>query len=309
MDTLSHILAIMKPSLYNAGGYAIPDTVALQYPPHPGIKCYALLSGDCWLIVEGEPQPVPIRAGDCFVLPRGLPFRLTADLSLEPAVHSEAIARLNLEGEALRLKAGIRYIAGGHFALSGPQAKILLEALPSIVHIRDEAGRSAMLWALDRMRDELHQAQPGAPLIIQHLAHIMLMQALRLHISHAGDIGSGWLSALADKRIGAALTAMHDEPGHPWTVESLARRTGMSRAGFALRFRQIVGKTPLEYLTRWRMLLAADRLENADENLASIASSLGYDSESALGKVFRRVMGHSPRQYSRSAEARRLSAK
>jgi AraC-like DNA-binding protein len=98
----------------------------------------------------------------------------------------------------------------------------------------------------------------------------------------------------------AAITCIHDDPGHPWTLQELAERVGMSRSIFALRFKETVGATPMEYLTRWRMMLAGDRLKNSGDSLSAIASSLGYESESAFGKAFRRIMGCSPRQYTRS---------
>jgi AraC-like DNA-binding protein len=97
---------------------------------------------------------------------------------------------------------------------------------------------------------------------------------------------------------------MHDDPGHPWTLQKLAERVGMSRSIFALRFKETVGATPMEYLTRWRMLLAGDRLKNSDDSISVIASSLGYESESAFGKTFRRIMGCSPRQHSRGSSHR-----
>jgi AraC-like DNA-binding protein len=94
---------------------------------------------------------------------------------------------------------------------------------------------------------------------------------------------------------------MHNDPGYPWTLQLLAERVGISRSVFAMRFRDTVGATPMEYLTRWRMLLAADRMKESSDGLSAIAQSLGYESESAFGKAFRRVMGCSPRQYTRSA--------
>jgi AraC-like DNA-binding protein len=117
-----------------------------------------------------------------------------------------------------------------------------------------------MRWSLERMNEELRDPQPGGSLIAQQLAYMMLVQALRLH---------------------------------------LAERVGMSRSIFALRSKATVGATPMEYLTRWRMLLAGDRLKNSDDSISAITSSLGYKSESAFGKAFRRVMGCSPKQYSR----------
>jgi AraC-like DNA-binding protein len=155
-----------------------------------------------------------------------------------------------------------------------------------------------MRWSLERMREELRDPQPGGSLIAQQLAYMMLIQALRLHLADGARSGVGWLFALADNQMRAAITCMHDDPGHPWTLQKLAERVGMSRSIFALRFKETVGSTPMEYLTRWRMLLAGDRLKNSDDSISTIALSLGYESESAFGKAFKRVMGCSPKQYS-----------
>jgi AraC-like DNA-binding protein len=149
------------------------------------------------------------------------------------------------------------------------------------------------------MREERRNPQPGGSMIAQQLTYMMLIQALHLHLTHAASAGRSWLSALSDKHMSIAIASMHNDPGHPWTLQSLAECVGMSRSVFALRFREIVGATPLEYLTRWRMLLAADRLKNSSDGLSAIAQSLGYDSESAFGKAFRRVMDCTPRQYTR----------
>ena len=133
----------------------------------------------------------------------------------------------------------------------------------------------------------------------QHLAHLMLLQALRLHLAEGSAGGVGWLFALSDKHISAAIAAIHEAPAHRWTLQALAERAGMSRSTFALRFKMTVGASPMEYLTRWRMLLAGDRLMNSSEPVSVIARSLGYESESAFSTAFKRVMGCSPRQYGR----------
>jgi AraC-like DNA-binding protein len=248
------------------------------------------------------PEPVRLNAGDCFLLPRGLPFTLTTDLSLEPVLYTVVRARLGMTSEAPGVTEGARYIAGGHFALTGGHAEMLLHSLPPIVHIRRESDKAAMRWSLERMREELRDPQPGGSLITQQLAYTMLIQALRLHLTDAASAGRGWLSALSDKHMSIAIASMHNDPGYPWSLQSLAERVAMSRSVFALRFRKIVGATPMEYLTRWRMLLAADRLKNSSDGLSTIAQSLGYESDSAFGKAFRRVMGCSPRQFIRSPQ-------
>jgi len=299
MDPLSDVLSLLKPQSYISGGFELGGEIAIQFPKHQGIKCYAMLSGQCWLSVEGVPDAVLLTAGDCFLLPRGLTFCLTTDLSL-PAVDFHTLRTEQKLGCAESINETERnYIAGGHFILTGSHADTLLKSLPPIVHIRKESDKAAMRWSLERMREELADPQPGSSLIAQQLAYMMLIQALRLHLADSSKGSVGWLFALADKQMSAALTCMHDDPGHPWTLQELAECAGMSRSVFALKFKETVGSTPMEYLARWRMLLAGDRLTNSADSISAIASSLGYESESAFGKAFRRVMGCSPRQYSR----------
>ena len=307
MDPLSDVLALLKPESYAAGGFGVRGEVAIQFLKHAGIKCYAVVSGQCWLSVEGVAEPVMLTTGDCFLLPRGLPFRLATDLAATPVdfhVIVEAVRSGTSDTVSTEEGSGMCFIVGGHFRLSGGHAEILLGALAPIVHIRKESDRAAMRWSLERMREELRDPRPGGALVAQQLAYMMLVQALRLHLADEAAGGIGWLYALADKQMSAAITCMHDEPGADWTLEKLAGRVGMSRSIFALRFKATVGATPMEYLTRWRMLLAGDRLTHTDDSIGEIAAALGYESESAFGKAFRRVMGCSPRQYGRGKEVR-----
>ena len=132
---------------------------------------------------------------------------------------------------------------------------------------------------------ELREGQPGAVLVAQHLAHMMLVQALRLHLAEESRSGVGFF-ALSDKRLSAAMGAMHGDPARRWTLQELAERAGMSRSSFAMKFKETVGETPMEYLTRWRMLLAADRLENSNDPVSVIALSLGSESASAFSTAF-----------------------
>ena len=300
MDPLSDVLSLLKPRSYRSGGFDVGGELAVKFPKHEGIKCYAVVSGQCWLSVEGVPDPVRLMEGDCFLLPRGRPFSLATDLTLTPVDFFTLLSATPPNGRTVtRYGSGDCFLAGGHFVLAGGHADVLLGSLPPIVHIRKESDKAAMRWSLERMMEELHNPQPGGFLVAQQLAYMMLVQALRLHLAEGLKGGVGWLFALADKQMSAAITCMHDDPAHRWTLKELAERVGMSRSSFALRFKETVGATPMEYLTRWRMMLAGDRLTNSRERLSVIALSLGYDSESAFGKAFKRVMGCSPRQYSR----------
>ena len=302
MDPLSEVLSLIQSRSFVSGGYSVSGDVAVGFPKHTGIKCYAMIAGQCWLRVEGLAEPVLIKAGDCWLLPRGLPFSISTDPSLTPVDYNLIRDQGKFISAPMPQEADGCYLAGGHFSLDGRPARMLLDALPPIVHIRKEADKAAMRWSLERMAEELREPQPGGSLIAQQLAYMMLIQALRLHLSDPAN-GAGWLFALSDPHMAAAISAMHDDPGKAWTLQQLAARVGMSRSVFAERFKATVGATPMEYLTRWRMLRAGDRLRTSQDSLAQVARSLGYESESAFGKAFRRTWGCSPRRYSRSDHA------
>jgi AraC-like DNA-binding protein len=132
------------------------------------------------------------------------------------------------------------------------------------------------------MMRELSEPQPGGFLLGQHLAHMMLVEALRLYLADGENNGVGWLLALGDKQMRAAISAIHEDPAHAWTLLELAACAGMSRSKFAFRFKERVGTSPIEYLTRWRMLRAADRLTNSSESVSDISFAVGSESESAF---------------------------
>ena len=299
MDPLSGVLSILKPRNYMSRGFSIGGDWSIQFPEHDGIKCYAVVSGQCWLSVEDVPEPVRLKAGDCFLLPLGRPFRLASDLSLTPVDIKTMLSSPGDGGLTSWNGGGDFSGVGGYFGLDGKHAEILLGVLPPIVHIQKESDRSTLRWSMERMIQELQEPQPGGFLVVQHLAHMMLVQALRAYLAEGLSGGVGWLFALADPQMSEAIHSMHDDPAHPWTLRELADRVGMSRSGFALKFKETVGSSPIDYLTRWRMLLAGDRLTNSGDPISAIALSLGYESESAFSTAFKRVMGCTPRQYGR----------
>lgn len=298
MDTLSEILALLKPRSYLSAGLDVGGDWSIRFANQRGlIKCYAVISGGGRLAVEGVAGVVDLEAGDCFVLPSGRPFRLARDMATEP-VDSATIFPPAREGGVVTVNGGGgMFIAGSRFAVAGEHAGSLLGKLPAIVHIRRQSEQAALRWSVERMREELREGRPGAFLVAQHLAHMMLVQALRLHLEADPGGGVGWFAVLADRRLRAAIDAIHAEPARRWTLHELAHVAGMSRSIFAERFKQRAGETPMEYLARWRMLLAGDKLENTSVPIADIALSIGYESESAFSTAFKRMMGCSPRRY------------
>jgi AraC-like DNA-binding protein len=298
MDPLSNVLSLLKLRSYVTGAFNFGGDWSIAFGPHEGIKFYAVVSGECWLIVEGVPDAVRVGTGDCFLLPRGRPFRVASDLALTPVDALTFFPTVRDGGIITYNGGGDFFSVGGYFALSGTDAGVLLGVLPPIVHIRKESDKTVLRWSLERMRKELREPQPGGFLIAQQLVTMMLVQALRLYLAEGLRGGVGWLFALADRQMAAAINAMHEDPAHRWTVQTLAERAAMSRTAFSLRFKETVGASPMEYLTRWRMLLAGDRLANSSDSISAIALSLGYESDSAFSTAFKRVMGCSPRHYS-----------
>jgi AraC-like DNA-binding protein len=301
MDPLSDVLSLLKPQSHVSAGFDAGGDWSIAFPRNAGIKCYAVMSGGCWLAVDGVADPVRIAAGDCFLLPSGRPFRLCSALDVPPVDSSAVFPPPRAGGVITYNGGGDVFFVGSRFVLSGSHADILLKMLPPIVHIRKESDQAALRWSVERMMQELQNPQPGNFLVAQHLAHMMMIQALRIHLAEGGEGGIGWLFALADRQMGAAISAMHEDPAQRWTLQTLAERAGMSRSSFAEKFKQTVGTAPMEYLTRWRMLLAGDRLANTGDSISVVALSLGYESESAFSTAFKRVMGCSPRQYGRRA--------
>ena len=300
MDPLSDILSMLRPGSYGFRGIDAAGDWALAFAPDDGVKCYAIESGTCWLALEGAADPVRLAAGDFVLLPGGEAFRLysAADappidaFRFFPAIPPGETAVLNGGGDL----AGV----GGYFGFEGMHADLLLAMLPPLVHIRAQTSKAALRGSIERLMRELREPQPGSALIAGHLAQALLIEALRLHLAEPSHRGAGWLFALADRQMSAVIGAMHAEPGRKWTLEALARVAGMSRSTFAVRFKATVGEPAMDYLTRWRMMVASDRLANGGVSIAAVAPTVGYESESAFGAAFKRVMGHSPRQFAKA---------
>ena len=309
MDPLSDVLSLLKPQSYMSGGMDAGGAWSIQFEPScECVKCFAVVSGHCWLSMEGVLDAVLLEAGDCIVLPHRRPFRLASDLTLAP-VELHAVISAPMNGRILSWNGGGAFLGlSASFTFAGDHTSILLELLPPIVHIRNDSDRAAMRWYLERMMKVLREPQPGGSLIGQHLAQMMLIEALRLYMADAVKGGVGWLFALSDKQMSAAITAMHENPGYHWSLQELAERAGMSRSIFALRFKEKVGTSAMEYLTRWRMLRAADQLVHSSDSVLEIAQSFGYESESAFGLAFKKAMGCSPRRYCRDRASYLLSS-
>ncbi|MBP2707940.1 AraC family transcriptional regulator [Microbispora sp. RL4-1S] len=299
MDPLEDVLTLLETRSYLSVGVVAGGRWALRFDAPNVVKFNAVRRGACLLQVDGVDEPIELAEGDCYLLTRRRAFTLRSDLDAVPVDAGPVFA--NAEGGLARVGEGDDvFFIGGGFSFGTRAQELLLDRLPPVVHV-PAATRHAetVRWALTSIDRELAHRPMASTLVAEHLAVVMLIHVLRLHLTREPHAVSGWLAGLADPVIAAALTSLHRDPAHSWTVAELANAAAVSRSTLAARFKATVGQGPLEYLTRWRIELAARQLREGRETLASIAHSVGYGSESALSVAFKRVIGMPPGDYRR----------
>jgi AraC-like DNA-binding protein len=304
MDVLTDVLRTVRlqNQCYGRLELTAPWGVEVDGSEPPSSHFYAVLRGSGWLQVDGSSQAVPLAGGDLVLLPRGARHLLRDDLTTRAVAMARILAgRVKAPGGVIRYGGGgaPASIVGGHFTFEGGGSGALLEGLPPMIHVKSDGG-ALVQWleaTLQLLAAETALAQPGAETVVSRLADILFVQALRTHMASVTDCSRGWLRALKDPPMATALRLIHEQPEKPWTVEALAQRVTMSRSAFAERFTRLVGEAPLGYLTRWRIQKAAHLIRERDATLGAIARGVGYATESAFGKAFRRHMGTSPGEY------------
>ncbi|GGN77583.1 AraC family transcriptional regulator [Nocardia rhizosphaerihabitans] len=291
MDLLSDVLATARTGRPASGMFVRHAPWGRAYPRIDGAGFHVVLQGSCWL-TRPDAEPIALGAGDAVFMPRGVAHELVDQLDsriTETAGPSD-IRFVDGPGATATLLCG-------SYQLAADRTHPLLTELPEVVHIPARLGTHPSLRAaVDLLADELTDTRPGADAAIPPLLDLLLLYLLRAWLAETKE-SSGWAAAVADAEISRALRAIHDDPAHGWTVESLGARAGLSRAAFARRFTSLVGEPPLAYLTRWRMLVAARLLRDTDQPLATVARHSGYGSEYAFGKAFKREFGTAPGRY------------
>ena len=186
----------------------------------------------------------------------------------------------------------------GSLSFDHASLKPITHLLPSFILMKaDEARTFALHNTVQALASEMAEQAPGSEVVATRLAEVLVIQLLRAHIASAPERRKGWLRAIFDPQLGAALTAVHDSVSTPWTVKSLAEAAGMSRSAFAARFKELLGQTPLEYVTEWRMQKAMQFLQQRDKKHLDVARLVGYESDAAFSKAFKRIVGANPGQY------------
>jgi AraC-like DNA-binding protein len=291
----------------------------LFMPPMAGCMWFhAVLTGEATLEPPPEPRrkkpgPLVLRAGDFALVPHGRGHTLRSDarvttpnvVDLPQEMVSERYALLRHGG-----KGATSTLICGVVQLDESTGRELERLLPSTIHVRgDDDGPSAFLEAnLRWMAKEARQLRPGGEAVMTRLSDVLVIQALRVWLESEGARGRGWLGALRDPRIGKVLAQVAQEPEAAWSVADMARRAAMSRSAFAQHFATLVGETPMKYLTRARMRVAEDALKRDGATVGQLAARLGYRSEAAFARAYKRTMGHPPGSARRQASRPTISS-
>jgi len=270
---------------------------------------HAVTCGKGWLEIEGENRRILLSAGDLVVLPHGDGHVLRDSTATPPTKLERVLSETELE-DGIRLRMGGRgactvLICGG-FQLQGRSTHPILANLPRVIHIRGKSGRSVQ-WLRTTLRQidmETRSSRRGSQTVIARLADILFIQSIRAYFNAlSGDgRGGGWIGALKDPQIGVAIALIHQQPELPWSVVSLASSVRMSRSSFSAKFSALVGEPPLKYVARWRVHKASALLLDSNAKLAEIAELVGYESEIAFNRAFKRLTGVTPGTYRREHE-------
>lgn len=271
----------------------------VEMPPFDGKMMFHIVTtGRCWLQVGNE-EPYQLSQGSLALVPHGRGHRIFSDkaapmdnlfdIPVDQISERFEVMRHGNGGQLTELTCGV--VSFEHMA--GQQ---LIRQLPEVI-VMDSWNAESTGWLQSTLLFIAHEARtlkPGGETIITHLADILIIQAIRGWIESAPEANEGWLAALKDKHIGQALACMHKNPEYDWTVDSLAKEVGMSRSGFSARFTELVGDSAKSYLTAWRMQLAKTKLLSTSLPIGVIAEQLGYNSEAAFSRAFKRIIGKSP---------------
>jgi len=302
MDVLTDVLNTLELKGWLSSRRELAPGWRYDFAPSKDSIFHVISHGGAYLQVEGEPEAMRVDDGDVLLFPTGHPHALYDDprSPLTRLVHLDYNPQrgyqvVNSEAEGPKL---LMLCGAFHFAY--PSGLPLLRRLPKLIHIPGAQGQMVQGCAdiVGLIARESAAQQPGAAVVLNRLTELLFIQVIRLWIDQQAEATMGWGAALRDQSISAALGLIHQSPGHKWTVNTLAEAVALSRSAFAARFTALVGEPPLTYLTRWRMLRATRLLKN-EVGMESIADLLGYESEAAFRKAFKREMGMPPAQYRR----------
>ena len=322
MDALSQTLRVVRlvGAIFINARFTAPwcyqspraDTAApfLEPDAERVVIFHLITEGQCYVELGDDP-PLRLSAGDVVLFPQGDAHRMSSRPGLKPATSARLDEILARRPRQLSYGGGgeVSRLVCGYLACDTRLAGMLLNGLPAIVrvNVRDSnAGK----WLESSVRYALAEARsprPGGEGVLAKLAEVLFIEVLRLYMHQQGEGRTGWLAGVGDRIVGTALNALHKKPCHSWTLEELARTAGTSRSVLAERFQQLVGISPMQYLTQWRMLLAANLLRSSNSSLLRIAEEVGYQTDTAFSRAFRREFGAPPAAWRRGQEKKTMA--
>lgn len=320
IDTLSDVLRAVR--LSGAVFFAVdasspwvadtPPSQAVAPFVMPGaehvIEYHVITSGTCWAGLANEPA-IQLQAGDVIVFPQGDAHILSSAPGMRGTPDLEAFRAL----EQARLPLSLSINGGGpertqmicgFLACDARPFNPLLSTLPRVLHLRAAADTSTVLRRLVELAvTESATARAGSDCALSRLSELLFVEVVRRYVEELPAEQVGWFAALRDEHVGRALQRLHERPTHAWSLEELAKQAGLSRSTLAERFMHFVGVPPIQYLAQWRIQLAASLLRSSKAGLAEIADRVGYGSEAALSRAFKRQVGVAPAAYRRGEQA------
>jgi AraC-like DNA-binding protein len=319
MDVLSEVLRAVRlqGALFFNGEFSAPwsfstsrsTTIAPHLSPEAGhlIIYHFLTEGRAYArLLDGRREE--LTAGDIVVFPHGDAHVLGNGLPEKPVDSLQTFAKNLTQGLKLARFGGggeISRFVCGFMACEPRLSEIFLAGLPKIlkVHVANEPSGQWLEHSIRFSVGEVNGSNAGSGLVLAKLSEVLFVETLRRYINALPPDGIGWLAGARDPIIGQALALLHKEPAHPWTISSLARRVGLSRTRLAERFRHFLGESPMAYLAQWRLKLGAEVLQSTEDSVAEVAAAVGYGSEAAFNRAFKREFDCPPAQFRRKRKA------
>ena len=316
MDALSEVLRLVRLTGAVFLNAELSAPWAVQSPPSNVlaqalmpeadhmIEYHLVVEGQCFIKVADQ-APLKLEQGDLVMVPRGDTHRMSSELQPTVPVSTVSEMKFPVPGEIVTTRFGAggqrTRLVCGYLAIDRRLCAALIDALPRAFRV--SAGSSEVsawlqtylrIWLIERGED-----QPGGACVLAKLSELMFVEAIRRYVESLPADQAGWLSGLKDPYVGKVLGLMHGQPTRAWTVESLAREVGMSRSALADRFTALLGRSPMQYLTQWRLTLAAHLLRTTTKPASVVAYDVGYESEAAFNRAFRREFGAPPAAWRR----------
>jgi len=315
MDALSDLLHAVKlnGALFLEARFTAPWCVEthpaygaaeMLRPLNPVVFFHLVAQGRCKVRLAAGGEPIDLASGDLVLMPQGDTNLLGSDLQLAP-VDADSLLRPAPLGGMLTIDHGgggdEARILCGFLSCDKALCRLLLDALPRLLRVPlgDGPGAAWLMSLARRGAQENTAPGPGSGTLLAKLAELLFVEAMRRYIETLPERQTGWLAGLRDRYVGRALSLMHEQPAHDWTADELADRVGLSRSALAQRFADLLGQPPMQYLTRWRLVLAAAMLRSSDRTIAVIAQEFGYESESAFNRAFKREFDMPPAAWRR----------